>query len=660
MRAALASPVLLLALTAPGGAGGDAKGVDLAADAARRTAALGASMATHAADIVDYTLVATLDTQHHTVHGEGTIHFRNESSASVSELWVHLYLNAFKNDQSVFLREPVGGFRGAAPVSDWGAIDVTKLALRQPDADAVDLWPHAEIHRADDEDETDARVPLPREIAPGESIDLDVAWDDKLPSILERTGYSESFHFVGQWFPKIARLEPSGRWAHFPLHHLSEFYADFGTYDVTVDVPASFTIGATGPVVDAKVEKGRRVERHVQADVHDFAWTAYDRFDERRETIDGVLVKVLFPKGYGDEARRELDTLRFAIPHYRQLYGPYPYPVLTVVHPPRGADEAGGMEYPTLITTGGAWFEPRIAHLVELVTMHEFGHQYFYGLVATDESTWPFLDEGLNSYAEQEALEAWLGPGSGGSFEGFTLSDAAVQAVFGNLAEHDEPVAQAASAFRTGRDYAFLVYERTGAIIETLRRVYGDGPVSSALRRYATRYRFQHPGPDELIECFEADVGERAADTLRTALFEEGWVDYTVTSISSKKAETPVGIFDRDGKRETLRAGPHLTSYEGWALVTRRGTLSFPVDVELALDDGTTQRVRWDGEDEAVRIPYQGPVALRAAVVDPDRTVTLDDNPANNHAAAKPTRHAPRVSERLAYWAELFMQAITP
>src|SRR4029078_11845065 len=134
-----------------------------------------------------------------------------------------------------------------------------------------DLWPTAETHRPGDEDETDARVPLPKAVGPGESITLDVAWDDKLPSVVERTGYDNTFHFAGQWFPKIARLEPDGRWAHFPFHRFAEFYSDFGTYDVPLDVPEAFSIGATGPVVESKFENGRRLERHLQGDIHDFA-----------------------------------------------------------------------------------------------------------------------------------------------------------------------------------------------------------------------------------------------------------------------------------------------------------------------------------------------------------------------------------------------------
>jgi hypothetical protein len=98
-------------------------------------------------------------------------------------------------------------------------------------------------------------------------------------------------------------------------------------------------------------------------------------------------------------------------------------------------------------------------------------------------------------------------------------------------------------------------------------------------------------------------------------------------------------------------------AYEGWVLVTRRGTLTFPVDVELELADGTIRRVRWDG-DRALRIPYTGKVALCSAVVDPDHTVLLDDDPTNNHAAAASEAHAPRVIERVAYWAELWLSAI--
>jgi hypothetical protein len=628
-------------------------------------------LAEHADDVVDYTLRARLDATRHTVHGEGTIRFRNASAAPVRELWLHLYLNAFKNDLSTFAREPSTGYRGSAVLTDHGTIDLVTLSLRPATGDAgaaTDLLPGLELHRTDDtgatdDDETDARVPLPREVLPGQAITLDVAWDDKLPALVFRTGYAGSFHFAGQWFPKLARLEPDGTWAHFPFHRMAEFYADFGTYDVTLDVPESFLVGATGPVVESHFEGGRLLDRHVQADVHDFAWTAWDGFRWRDEDVGGVKVRVLFPEGFEADAERELTAVRFALPYFGRLYGRYPYPWLTVVHPPESASEAGGMEYPTLITTGGAWYGAPLSHLIELVTVHELGHQYFYGLVATNEVLWPFLDEGVNSYAEADVLHAMFGHGSVVDAPGFTVSDHAVQAIFGNASAHEGRVAQPAYAFSTGKLYNELVYERTAVILETLRRVYGDAAMSRSLGAYARAFRFQHPGPQDFIRSFNDGMGGEAAATLRRALFDKGWVDFAVVEVESRPTAAPRGMFDEGGKRTTVRDAPVSPGgFEGWVLVERHGTLELPVEVELTLEDGTRQRVSWDGQGDSVRIPYRGASALRAAVVDPDHAVLLDDDLTNNHAlAAEADREgAPRVLERATYWGELLVQGLGP
>jgi hypothetical protein len=635
----------------------------LAANDAAAADAPDVAMAQHAEEVVRYTLVATLDPVKHTVHGDGTLKWRNTSSAKVSELWMHLYLNAFKNERSLFLRTPLNGGRGGGPVKDWGFIDVGKLVLAEgPDGKPADLLPSVERSRPGDPDETDARVPLPREIAPGETITIEMSWDDKLPAVIERTGYDGSFHMVAQWFPKIARLEPDGTWAHFPFHRLSEFYADFGTFDVTLDVPQAFTIGATGPLVESRAPPGRRVERHVQSDVHDFAWTAWDKWESIGDTIEGVDVKLLYPPGYGASAARGLATMRFVLPYFGRRYGPYPYALLTVVHPPDTAREAGGMEYPTLITTGGPWYEPSAVRAIELVTAHEFGHQYFYGLIATNENKWPFLDEGINSFAEQDALGAWLGAGTILDLAGFTFSDAALQAVGSNPAARDEKVAQPAPAFVTGSNYGALVYFRTGTIMATLRRVYGDEKMADALGRYARKNRFRHPGPEALLASIEEVMGAPAAANLHTALFDKGWVDYAVVAVNSHPTQDPAGVFDRNGKRETVAEGQKSGAHEGSIVLVRRGTLSFPVDVELTLEDGSTQRTRWNAEVDMVRIPYAGASPLRGVVVDPDERVLVDQTRMNNFGTAPsaPRAGTPRTSERLFYWAQLALQQVLP
>jgi hypothetical protein len=667
MRLLPLAALALLAAAVPPDAAPPAAAEPTSPPAAVATAVAGASfdgdaaLPSHADDVADYTLRATLDPTLHTVHGDGTITWRNTSTKPVREMWLHLYLNAFKNERSAFFRERVGG-RGSAAPEDWGWIDVRKLVLRAGDAAPVDVWPGAEVHRPGDDDETDARVPLPREIQPGEAVQLDVVFDDKLPIVVERTGYRGHYHMVGQWFPKVARLEPDGTWAHFPFHHLAEFYADYGTYDVTLDVPEAYTLGATGPLVEWHVADGRRIERHLQADVHDFAWTAWDAWQTRKETIDGVEVTLLYPPGFTALARRELATLRFGLPYYSAHYGRYPYGVLTVVHPQQDAGESGGMEYPTLITTGGSWMTPPGLLEPEIVTLHEMGHQWFYGLVGTNELAWPFLDEGLNQFAEQDGMAKWRGEASALEFLGLRVSDAALDAVGGDMGVHDEPVAQPANAFTTGANYGRLVYARTASVVETLRRVYGDEPVLRALGRYARRFRFQHPGPDQLLAVFEEVLGAHVAATLRTALFEKGWVDYVVEGVWAKEAPRAAGMFDRDGARQKVEPGKRDEG--GWdntVLVRRRGTLSFPVDVEMTLADGTTRREHWDGEGESKRFSWHGETAVRGCRIDADDRVMIDMNLENNRATAEGYGGgAPRTLERATYWMQLALQAVSP
>jgi len=619
-------------------------------------------MAEHPARVVDYTLRATLDPALHTVHGEGTVVWKNVSSQPVSQLWMHLYLNAFKNQSTVFMRAPVGGFRGSTVPKEWGTIDVRKLSWTDG-ATQHDLWAKAQLKRGDDEDETDAQVPLPRAVAPGETITLEMVWDDKLPSIVERTGFDGTFHMVAQWFPKVAKVEQDGSFAHFPFHHLGEFYADYGKYDVTVDVPEAFLVGATGAVTESRIENGRRIERHVQDDIHDFAWTAWDKFQTRKETIDGVACTILYPPGYDDHAERELATIRFALPHYGARYGKYPYPLLTLVHPPASAPEAGGMEYPTLITTGGASYIPNGVNLIELVTIHEFGHQYFYGLLASHETQWPFQDEGLNSYAEAEAMEAWKGKSSFIDLLGLGIGDAEGHAERARHHAHDDRVAQPAYAFGTGSSYGALVYSRTATILETLRRVYGDKAMRRTMGAYTRRFRFQHPVPSDLIETFKREMGNEAGEALRDALFDKGWVDFKVEAMSSHAVRVAAGIFDRDGKRATTPSAPGTPGkYEGWVLVSRRGTLHLPLEVELISEDGARTRVPWDGTTDSIRIPYSGTSALRAAVIDPDQRVLLDENAENDFATAPGHGGggAPRTLERATYWSELVLGAIAP
>lgn len=619
------------------------------------------AMPTAAKPIASYTLEASLDENAHKVVGKGTIRWLNASSRPADELYVHLYLNAFKNEKTVFLRSPFGAGRSGRGAKHWGYIDVRRFAVRE--MDGANLWtPETSRAGGDPDDETDVRVPLPRPVAAGETVNVDIEWTSQLPEVVERTGYDHDFHLVGQWFPKLARREPDGTWVHFPFNAQSEFYADFGSYDVTLDVPDAAVVGATGVLVETRRQGGRRKERYTIDSVHDFAWTAWPEFVERRESVDGVAVRLLYPKGNDANAAATLRAVRHGLAHYGAAYGRYPYPVLTVVHPPASAPAAGGMEYPTFITTGSAWYVSLATTFVERLTLHELAHQWFYGLVATDEHSWPFLDEGLASYAESSAMKALVGRGDGLSLLGLSIDGDAYFRATAAAAGHDDIVARPAADFSSFREIGALVYARTATILETLARVYGGNAVARTVGRYARRYRYDHPNPKHFMGVAREVMGDDAANFLAAALFEGGTLDFTVRDLQTKASWPAAGVFDRSGGRETLAAPEDREKANRWvarALVMRHGTLSLPVDVNFTFEDGSEVRKSWDGRSRWQWIEVQGKSRLTAAEVDPDQKILIDDDLSNN-AATRTRGSASRLFERGLYVAGVLLSVLGP
>jgi hypothetical protein len=611
--------------------------------------------------VASYTLAARLDDGTHTVDGHGTIVWENASSRPATELYFHLYLNAFKNSRTVFLRAPFGGGRSGHTAKHWGYIDVKRLRVRE--FGEGNVWPAQRSVPGEDPDETDVRVPLPRAVAPGERITLDVEWQSVLPEIVERTGYQRDFHMVGQWFPKIAQRSADGVWVHFPFHAQSEFYADFGSYDVTLDVPKELVVGATGALAEEHLEGARRRVRYHADDVHDFAWTAWKSFLERSETIDGVRVRLLYPPGNDANADATLRALRHGLRHFGSAFGRYPYPVLTVVHPPVWAPGASGMEYPTFITTGFPWYTSLASNFVERVTLHELGHQWFYGLVATDEHSWPFLDEGLTTYAESSAMKALFGAASGLHLPGLDIDGDAYLRGIAASAGHDDIVARPAADFVSFREIGSLVYARTGTILETMARVYGEAGLRRALGRYARRYRFEHPGPKHLIAVVREVIGDEPADFLYSALLEGGTVDFVAQGLQTTRERPAAGVFEGAEGRKTLETTKETATpswrWLGRVIVYRHGSLRVPVDVELRLEDGSRIRKHWDGRGKWQAIECEGKSQLVAATVDPDSKILLDDDLSNNAVRSGPGTTA-RLVERALYAGELLQGAFGP
>lgn len=591
-------------------------------------------------ETASYDVDATLDAARHAVRATGVITWTNRSATPATSLWLHLYLNAFRDQRSVFMRSRASHAAVAHP----GRIDLRELRLESGE----DLLAGSVGDPLYPDDATQLRVALPRPVAPGETVRLRARWDATLPEVIARTGYSGDFHMVAQWFPKVAARERDGRWATFPFHANSEFYSDFGRYDVRVTVPRGWVVGATG-VASAPVARGDvTVHRFAIDGVHDFAFTAWPRFVERASRVGSVALRVLHPPGDGAAAERVSRALTAAMPAFARRFGPYPYPVLTAVIPPRGADEAGGMEYPTLITVDAEPYSPAgralsLTRFTEYVTVHEFGHQYFYGLLASDEHRHPFLDEGLCEWATGRVMADLYGPSAPLYATRGVVPGVGVWAQEGHASggvRAPLPVDLGAGEFPTWGSYATHVYARTAAVLRTAERLAGEARWAAAMRAYADAARFTHPTPSDFYRALRANLDARLVDGFVRPALETAWsFDQRVTVA--------------DCWRERDR-------WAGRVVVQRQGPFQLPTSVELEDSRGRRRRVTWDSASPSLTIPYAGDAPLRVVRLDPDRRIEVDGDRTNDARTVEPTGHTASLTARVAWWVALVLASVGP
>lgn len=398
-----------------------------------------------------YRMAVELDPAEKTLTGSQVITWRNTTSAPTSELRFHLYLNAFKDVSSTHMRGATADFRRQWREDEFGWTKLERVEL-VGEGGSVDLTSQMRFVQPDDgnaADETVLLVPLPQPVNSGASIELHTEFRARLPKAYRRTGWVPGGGvYCMHWFPKLGVLEDrNGRaeWNCHQFHANTEFYADYSVYDVSITVPDNYTVGATGELQEgrSKIEGGRKTSVYRQEDVHDFAWVADPDFVQHEEVFGPVLaadleddiagavaerlgipladqalpatkiILLLHPEhDTPTQRRRHFDAVKCALEFFGARYGPYPYRTITVVDPARdskGRRLGGGMEYPTLITCGTDLFPHSRKPSPEGVTIHEFGHQYWYGLSGNNEFTESWLDEGINTYSEGRAQYKWYG-----------------------------------------------------------------------------------------------------------------------------------------------------------------------------------------------------------------------------------------------------------
>ncbi|SFU67431.1 M1 family metallopeptidase [Pseudoduganella namucuonensis] len=652
--------------------------------------------------VADYRIEATLDPVRHTIDGREQLTWRNRGQRAVGTVYLHLYLNAFEHANTTFFTEHRnrGGdtmFGGAAD-GGWG-----RTELRSVTQDGARVaWSFVQPDDGPESDHTVVRFDLPRPVAAGGTTTLDIAFLSQLPRVVARSGHHGSFHMVAQWFPKIGVLELPGergatreRWNVHEYHAESEFYADFGHYDVKLTVPKDYTVGATGELQGAPVEKNGMLTHHyVQGDVHDFAWTADKRFAAPltatwRGPADGaakgeaqapVAIRVLYTPEYAASAAPSLKAAQDALSYYTATLGPYPYKTLTIVLPPHNTARAAGMEYPTLYTAFGYERVPpdtEAAFDLDMVNIHEFGHGYFQGILASNEFEEPMLDEGLNQFwnlrmARQRGqlmhpAPAWLRwAGVSPAFDAFH---------FERLGAVRESPADPAGQNAFGRLQGIgPAYSRSAILMHDLEAQLGKAALESGFKEYYRRWRFRHPSVADLREALADGSGQRqqVERVFAQQVYATGKVDDRVQAIISEEVLPQPGSQVVDGKRVELtreqveqrveamrerwrkehadangdakagaRAGPFPFRTE---VLLRRYGVAVPQTLLVRFADGSSETVRWDAlhGERWQRYVWLKPVKAVSAELDPERRHLLDANKLDDSRTVKADARASR------------------
>jgi len=610
--------------------------------------------------VVAYDIKARLVPDAKSVEGHEVLTWTNESAEPVSEMQFHLYMNAFKNNRTTFMKESGGAHRGfRMDKENWGYITVGSIAVQ----DGPDLTGTITYIQPDDgnpDDRTVMKIALPEPVAPGGAVTLVIDFVTRMPRVFARSGFVGDFYMIGQWFPKVGVFW-NGAWNCHQYHAHSEFFADYGSFRAELTVPDAYVVGATGKrAATVKNADGTTTYTHIQEDVHDFAWTACPEFVEFREPFSladpPVRTEMIFlvHRSHVGQKDRYVRALRNGLEFYSQSYGPYPYETVTLVDPAPGAMAAGGMEYPTLFTADTFSWLPRGIRLPEMVTIHEFGHGYWYGIVGSNEFEEAWLDEGINSYSEAKAMDKYYGADrSMIDFLGIRIGDVPYQRLNVIASGRFDPIVRNSWSFVGGSSYSINVYQKASLMMQTLERLLGEDVMSRVMKSYYERWKFRHPTTADFVRVAEEASGRDLGWFFDQVLYSPDKLDYGISDLRVYELAPPDGVFNGTRTESAPDAGPPgrgkqpaspdaPKTYRSEVVAARFAEWIFPQEILVRFADGREVRETWDGRERWKRFVYVGPEKAVSAEVDPGHKLLLDVNFTNNSRVLEPDGRAVR------------------
>ncbi len=586
---------------------------------------------------VTYYIQVKLITELNRLEGVQRIIYVNNSPDSLNHLFMHLYVN----------RYAARNLPKNSPTAQYGYQEIISVES----ASGEEL--SCEVAR------TIMKVHLNKVLLPGDSVDLRIRFNTILPESADRFGVSGYHYDVGNWYPVPAVYDQFG-W-HIDQHYEGEFYQEWGDYHVEISVPRGFVVGATGILLNEEVlpdsvefperkayyaiypDTARITYRFHAPRVHDFAWTADPEYVRRTSVVDGTTLVFLILSYRLHDWEPQIKHAGEAFSYFNDQIGLYPYPYLTIAD---GYIKAGGIEYPNLVIINDLIYD---SLSLSATIIHEIAHQWFYGILANNQTRYGWMDEGLTTYFENLGMIRVFGdtsryvdsPGGWpgkllGYRERFSEMDRIMYLQYIRQ-DQEEPINWHFDWYQG--DPFTPYYQKMGLVMSQLRLLLGDTLFWTGIQRYYQEWKFRHPYPEDLISVFQ----EVSAQNL-TWFFDQ-WLnttwhcDYSVESFSGR-----------------WTGNTHPRNYDAIIRFRRNAPIVMPVDFRVYLANGQTRDFRipagdgvnfipdssqllpaWSFTDREKSIHLSLPARIKRVELNPDNYL-LDINPFNNS-----TRKFPRV-----------------
>jgi hypothetical protein len=520
---------------------------------------------------VSYAIHVTLNDRNHTLHGVDTFRYVNNSPDTLAFLYIHLWPNAYKNNNTALakqLLESKNTFMYYAPDSCFGYIDSLKftsenLSLKwEYDPKNIDI----------------CKLFLEKPLKPGDSATISTPFFVKIPdSRISRLGHEGQSYQISQWYPKPAVYDSNG-WNNMPFLNQGEFYSEYGNFEVYITLPANYVVGATGDLTGNPEEENRLAQKadetkqiktfnkndlafppsakefktlhYSQKNIHDFAWFA----DKRYHVLNGKVALpeskrvvdtwIMFTNRNASQWKNALNYVNDAINYYSLWNGEYPYNQATAVE---GALSAGGgMEYPniTVISSAGDSLD------LEMVVMHEVGHNWFYGILGSNERENPWMDEGINSFYEYRYLQtkypgSTLFVGKLGKFIKLPLHTERIERELTyqiTARTKDDQAETLPAALYTPMNYGGIVYEKVSITFYSLMEYLGASEFDRIMKIYFETWKFKHPQPKDLEAIFKNNCNKDLTWFFEDLLGSTKTIDYSLLGFSKVGKDSTTSI----------------------------------------------------------------------------------------------------------------------